>query len=432
MANQNSSYTPEPSNFEIVPLDDTLGLPTITLKGTELPYKGLQFSTEQRIKTTYYPGNPQASQTVLGPTLPNTTIGGRWMDLSMTDGGARVLVRQIEYMVQHAVPVEVQWGGRNFGDGSFADDDPAIVRRGLIKKIDPKYNRLEDIEWTIEFEWAGEGMQSQSPTMSSDMVDHGSDFVDLESGLELSHDTTSSWTDAVWEVISTATNAMLAVSDALDYVQNRIVDAITVVDGATNLLQNVAELPGNIANRIRGVCDRVVLACANARAATGNFCGVYSLNFASTPNTSWGAGNTPGGTNNPISIEAARAKLAMYPTDDPMSRLDGETALHDVVSQWDTIAALAAQRSAALQAQILPDVIAIERPPAGSDLRDLAVKYYNDSTLWVVIAAFPPNSLVSSEVPAIPTGPSDTGAPPIYIPRLTSTSTALAELWGNE
>lgn len=77
-------------------------------------------------------------------------------------------------------------------------------------------------------------------------------------------------------------------------------------------------------------------------------------------------------------------------------------------------------------------MIAIVRPPAGSDLRDLAVQYYGDSTLWVVIAAYPANNLSSSEVPATPTGPSDTGAPPIYIPRLTSTSTALTSLWGND
>ncbi len=441
MSNANSSYTPEPTDYKIIPLDDTLELPIISLKGTALPYKGLSFKTEQRIKTTYYPGNPQASQTVLGPTLPNTTIGGRWMDLSLTDGEARILVQQIEYIVQHAVPVMVQWGGRSFGPFSDQPDDPAIVRRGLIKSIDPKYNRLEDVEWSIEFEWSGEAVQSQSPTLSSDTVDHGGDFVDFSDMLQDTDDATTSWIDAAWALISAGSGALLAVSDAMDYMQNRIVDAITVVDGATGLMQSVAELPGDIANRIRGVCDRVVLACAGARAASGAFCGIYESiqqPFKGPWNTQWGTSWSsnneqlmPGSTNNPISTEAARAKLVMYPTDDPMAHLDGETAFYDVLFQWDSCAALAAQRSAALQAQTLPDIIGIERPPAGSDLRDLAVKYWGDSTLWVVIALFPPNSLTSSEVPAAPTGPSDNGAPPIYIPRLTSASTALAQLWGS-
>ena len=79
-------YTPEPTDFRIIPLEG--GLPVISLAGFMLPFRGVSFPTEQRIKTTYYPGNPQASQTVVGPTLPNTTVVGRWMDISrgVSDG----------------------------------------------------------------------------------------------------------------------------------------------------------------------------------------------------------------------------------------------------------------------------------------------------------------------------------------------------------
>jgi hypothetical protein len=424
-----AGYTPEATDFRIIPLDDTQNLPVISLQGFMLPVRGVSFPTEQRIKTTYYPGNAQASQTVLGPILPNTTIVGRWMDISrnVADGEPRTVVRQIEYLVQHAVPVEVQWGGRNFGASSNIDDDPAIVRRGLIKKIDPKYNRLEDIEWSIEFEWAGGDVQSQSPTLSSDVVDQGGAFVDFSDMMGTTVDATQSWMETAWKHLNDGANELLAVSDALDYLQNRLLDAISVVDGASDLLQSLAELPANIGNRVRGVADRAVLACANGRAAVDAFCGTWELVSRGLPQAA-----TPGSINNPLRVEARRALLAMMPTDDPLDHLDKQTALHDVIGQWDTTAALAARRSAAVQSQTLPDVIAIERPPAGSDLRDLAVRYYGDSSLWIVIAAYPANNLDSSEVPATPTGPSDIGAPPIYIPRLTSASTALAALWGEE
>ena len=68
------------------------------------------------------------------------------------------------------------------------------------------------------------------------------------------------------------------------------------------------------------------------------------------------------------------------------------------------------------------------RPPAGSDLRDLAVKYYGNPDLWFLIADF--NDLPSSEVPANPSGPSDNGGPPIYIPRQSDYTTALVQVWG--
>ena len=423
------NYKPEPTDFRIIPLESNTFLPVISLQGFMLPFRGVSFPTEQRIKTTYYPGNPQASQTVVGPTLSNTTIVGRWMDVSrgVSDGESRTIVRQIEYLVEHAIPVEVQWGGRNFGADSGIDDDPAIVRRGLVKKIDPKYNRLEDVEWSIEFEWSGGDVQSQSPTLSSDVVDQGGAFVDFSDQLGTTVDTTQSWIDSAWNHLGKGSNALLAVSDAMDYAQNHLIDAINVVDGASDLLQDVSALPSEIANRVQGVCDRAVLACANGRAAVDAFCGTWELVNRGLPQA-----QTPGSTNNPLSVEAKRAKLALIATDDPLNHLDQETALHDVISQWDETAALAARRSAAIQSQTLPDIIAIVRPPAGSDLRDLAVQYYGDSTLWVVIAAYPANNLDSSEVPATPTGPSDTGAPPIYIPRITSTSTALAALWGSE
>jgi len=205
-----------------------------------------------------------------------------------------------------------------------------------------------------------------------------------------------------------------------------------VVESAQALGQQMSNLPNEISNRIRSVCDQVKLACAGGRAATGSFCGTYE-NIAHAP-TPWNnsGGATPGSVNNPIAVEAMRAKMSVYPTDDALTFLDGETAYCDVRRSWDALAELAAQRTAALEAQTLPDVIAVVRPPAGADLRDLAVTYYGDSTLWPCIAVFPPNNLPTSEVPATPTGPSDVGAPPIYIPRLTSASTALAALWGAE
>ena len=372
-------YTPEPTDFRIIPLDATLGLPTISLAGFELPFKGISFPTEQRIKTTYYPGNAQASQTVIGPTLPNTTIGGRWMDISrgVSDGDSRTLVRQIEYLVEHAVPVEVQWGGRNFGATSGIDDDPAIVRRGLIKKIDPKYNRLEDIEWTIEFEWSGGNVQSQSPTLSSDVVDQGGDFVDFSDQLGTTVDTTQSWTQTAMNLLGTGANALLAVSDAMDYVQNRCIDAINVIDGASSLLQNIASLPSEIANRVRGVLRPNHSGVRERTRGSRRFLWHVGTGNVNVPQ----AQTPPGSTNNPLRVEAKRALLAMMPTDDPLDILDKTTALADVIEQWDATAALAARRSAALQSQTLPAVIAIVRPsgrlgpagPGGAVLRRLDV-----------------------------------------------------------
>ena len=94
------------------------------------------------------------------------------------------------------------------------------------------------------------------------------------------------------------------------------------------------------------------------------------------------------------------------------------------------MATSAAQTAASIAAKQVPDIIAIVRPPAGSDLRDLAIKYFGNSDLWYDIADF--NDLWSSEVPTTPSGPSDLGSPPIYVPRLVDSSTVMTETWGDK
>jgi hypothetical protein len=127
--------------------------------------------------------------------------------------------------------------------------------------------------------------------------------------------------------------------------------------------------------------------------------------------------------------QAKQAKLALFPTDDPLDQLDGMASQFDVLESVDLTSEKVAQQAAILASQSQPIVIAEVRPPAGSDLRDLAAKYYDgNSELWVLIAEF--NDLDSSEVPATPTGPSDLGAPPILIPDATAYAATMSALWG--
>ena len=402
---------------EIIPLEGDLG--PITLDGDALPFKGMEFPTEQRLSTKYYPGNPVATQQVGGPIKPPSTWMGHWMDVTLGEGGARQLVLQFEYLCERGIPVEVRWGGRQLANG----EDPAIVRRGLIKKFTPKYQRAQDVEWTCEWEWRGEVIQTKPPTFSAEGFASSWDFSALSDQLEDAKNETTSWMDTVWALIGKGADVMLKINDALDDVQNSIVDAINVVDGASNMLSQVAELPSSINQRIQGVCSRVVLACANGRAAMADFCGLWPGKDGG------GLGQDFRETGAIFRQQARAAELAIYPHDDPLERLDGQTSQDSLIQVWDLLAEQAAVASAKLAAQQVPDVIAIVRPPAGSDLRDLAVQYYGDPDLWLLIADY--NDLDTSEVPATPTGPSDNGAPPIYIPRHTSTSADLTNTWGD-
>ena len=127
-------------------------------------------------------------------------------------------------------------------------------------------------------------------------------------------------------------------------------------------------------------------------------------------------------------VQAKTAKLALFPNDDPLDQLDGMGQQYGILDEVNDLAVQMAQQSASLRSQVQPKIIAEERPPAGSDLRDLAVKYYGDAELWALIAEF--NDLDTSEVPATPTGPSDIGAPPILVPDQTLYTAMLDQMWG--
>jgi len=404
-------------HVQIIPLEGTL--PTIDLWASALPLKGMEFPGEQRISTRYYVGNPVATQQLGGPTKPPSTWMGHWMDVDLGEGGARALVLQFENLRDLGIPVEVRWGGRNLAAG----EDPAVVRRGLIKKFTPKYNRLQDVEWTCEWEWRGETQQTKPPTFASDSFATSNDFSALQDQLVTTQADTESWMDVAWGILGTGANAMLTVSDALDDVQSSIASGINLIDGASDMLSQMASLPSNIADRVRGICARIIIACANGRAALGEFCGLWP----GVEGIATGQDITATGAF--INQQAGQAKLAMFPHDDPLEHLDGQTAQYDLIRSWDLLAQQAATASATIASQQVPDIIAIVRPAAGTDLRDLAVTYYGNADDWIVIADY--NDLDSSEVPATASGPSDDGAPPIYIPRLTSDVALLNDLWGD-
>ena len=411
--------------FAITLLEGNLGdadrTTQIDLIGTMLPFRGVSFPTKMRSKTTYYPGNPVGTQQVFGVTKEPTTITGVWYDAALGDGNARALVKRIEYVVEHGFPVEVKWGGGATG----GYNDVAIVRRGIVKSIDPKFEIPQIIPWTIEFEWKGEDLQTKAPTFGagpSAIATKADEFGFLADSLLQTSTDISSWQETAYRIIGAGTSALATVNNALDDAQNAFANAITVLDTATDVIQSGAELPANVADRVRGVCDRVVGSCMNVRAAYDAVCGIWPLAEGLTGKDWIDAGMF-------VKRQAKQAKLALFPHDDPLDQLDGMGQQFDVLESIDTMAEQAAQQAAILANQTQPIIIAEVRPPAGTDLRDLAAKYYDGNTdLWVLIADF--NDLDSSEVPATPTGPSDLGAPPILIPDATAYAAMLSALWG--
>ena len=394
---------------------------TIELVGTMLPFRGVSFGTKQRSKTTYYPGNPVATQQLFGATKADTTISGVWYDAALGAGGARALVKQIEYVCEHGFPIEVRWGGG--ATGGF--NDIGVVRRGIIKSIDPKFQIPQIVEWTIEFEWRGEDIATKAPTFGagpSAVANLADTLSSLSDSVQKVASDLVNYQQSATRIIGVGTGAMATIGSVFDTAQSAFANAMGVLDSASSAIQSAAQLPADLAARVQGVCDRTVLTCVNVRAACDAVCGLWPFVEGLTGQDWISAAQF-------ASVQAKTVKLALFPHDDPLDQLDGMSQQYAILAEIDELAASMAQQSSSLAAQTQPRVIAEERPPAGSDLRDLAVKYYGDAELWVIIAEF--NNLDTSEVPATPAGPSDLGAPPILIPDPTAYIAMMAALWGS-
>jgi len=165
-----------PSSLVIATLPGAPVQMSLTLQGRALPYQGLELEGTMRAELTWYPGNGVASVQMLGAEEKGTTLKGMWKDKfikSTTDEGLHVdpsgialfqegragagvqvedvfdLSQKVERMRLAGQPVELRWDRH--------------VRHGLLSRFKQKWDRIEDMEWEMEFLWVSRG-EAQTPT----------------------------------------------------------------------------------------------------------------------------------------------------------------------------------------------------------------------------------------------------------------------------
>lgn len=132
------------------------------LRGRAMPYRGASWGGEQHTARHFYPGNPVGTLQVLGPRETTTTLQGKWKDRFIKesirvdyngDGYGAVLelarlddpetaeqaIQLFHRIRRRGKRLKVSWG--------------AEVRFGILKEFTASYDRFQDADWTMEFEW---------------------------------------------------------------------------------------------------------------------------------------------------------------------------------------------------------------------------------------------------------------------------------------
>lgn len=136
----------------------------LVLRGGGLPKHGAGFPAKMRVVTKFLPGAGEATQQVLGPEEGSPTWEGSWstpvlasLPSYLREGAsgpiqnvarAKTLVEILDSIRGAGSRIRLTWA---------QDDDHHITREGRITEFEPTFRTKDDVEWKVEWAWAGRG-----------------------------------------------------------------------------------------------------------------------------------------------------------------------------------------------------------------------------------------------------------------------------------
>lgn len=211
-------------SFEIAQLEGDNPI-TVLLRGRAMPYPAVAFEGEQHSKLTWYPGNPVATQQVLGPRESSTTIHGFWKDRfirgSILKNGSDTAIQSAAQAVQlfeqlrrAGKRVRVQWSHQ--------------VRSGLIKRFVATPDRVQDQAWEIEFEFASRDDEEAPKASTEQAAPAGNDLLKRQNALE---DLATLSPDMAFALAAEVISRIQGIRDQI----SKVVDLLRIVETAVNL-----------------------------------------------------------------------------------------------------------------------------------------------------------------------------------------------------
>lgn len=335
----------------------------VWLQGRSLPARPIIFRGRQRVKTTWLPGNPTATQQVMGPTEEPTVLNGRWADKFLGDGVALSLANLFRDLKRAGGLLELSWSG--------------IARRGILTEVEFTIDRPQDVAFRLEFTWRGDDQPVAPATISVGIENPRQGFAQVSQSLQDLLDELAGYDESPLASLVRLPSNLRADLEATALEAETLIGAFQT---GVNVGTAVFQTPTVAAQRALQVSGKAADVAASTRDLF-------------------------------LSVSA----LDQVPQDSALELLTFLDQRFTVLHSADVAQEQAVTTKNAMEGQILPEVIAEVRPPPGTDLRDLAMTYYGDPDLWTIISQY--NGLEGSAVPAPPTGVSDNASPPILIPR---------------
>lgn len=328
----------------------------IPLSGRKLPYRAgaggtISYGRTQRSKLTWYPGNRVASQQVIGPVLKPTSINGIWKDRYLGTDQSIDLVETFEELLDSGVQVRVFWS--------------TIERQGIVKDFTwtpgIPTGGLSDIGWVCMFEWNSAGVPPPRRVGESDIT--------LRDGVIRAAGALSSLGQALEDFV-TGSNLFVGIAQRSFQASKRAINALLEeMESPLKTLSSAAARLGNEPNLPARFVEDASTACETTQRTSGETAELISAIFA---------GN-------------------VIVSDSFEDILDEALLRYDLSEEAFNTAREAFIQRVRLEEIIRPPEFATVTPVIGSDLREIAIRFYGDADLWDRIAK--QNGLEQSIIP---------------------------------
>lgn len=389
--------------FPMVITQETGSRRAIVLRGRSMPYRPVAWGERQRVKYSWFPGNPIAAAQVIGAEFKPTTMTGMWKDVFLFEKTHAPDLFNFPKLAAAAIPppgvtagvipptanidsanaatlTSGPQGGQTFqAGGSIPANQPAkrartirdamrliglegqvirvewgsVVRFGFLEEWDFDHHREEDIEFELKFGWIGE-KAAQDPLIVKPKIDVLGILAKIREAL-------AKVLLAFLKLIKLINDQLTRITQFIRLLQNFIDDLGGLLEG----LLSFALAPLDIVQGIRGILTQIRLT---------------SLDLMRTVNS--------------IQVQTGGlGPLALGMT----SFTEILALLKETRETAANLALEAVNDLRELESLDFSDLLAVFTSPGGITLRDVAMRFYGNAQGWRIIAAR--NGLTGSIVP---------------------------------
>ncbi len=309
------------------------------LFGNSLPKQPFQYGGEQRLVKDYYPGNSEPVTHILGPSETTVTIKGRLYAKRMTFSFHRAAIyekaKQLDAMRIRGNMMRISMG--------------EWQRYAFIESTDFEMKNLGDIDYTIKFSIIG----FNKPKNYQKIYDKADIPIKINQNLiKLSND----WSED--NTVPNIPNSIpLDIADLIDDATNLAAGVISSLTDFMEAIVSTVEDVSNAINKATGLIRYAQISMINYKDRLGRI----SINDDLGP---------------AISGTADEKTTKTYTAASFIAEAQG--GANDILSILE-------QMSAQFAAYAATTPLARYRTVQGDTLQKIAVKYYNDASLWELI-----------------------------------------------